>query len=262
MMKHGFFSFHIVDQSPWPIFLSSSVFLLMINSLELFLFKSLSFSFYLSSLFFVLSIYGWGRDISMEGLLQGSHTQLVQKGLKMGMVLFITSEVFFFLSFFWTIFYCSISPTPEIGGWPPTGVQSIDPMGAPLLGTLILISSGMSITWSHHATMEGDKTSSVVSLVITIMLGMVFSLLQLSEYYNAPFSMADSCYGSIFFMSTGFHGIHVILGSTLLAICLFRLSFNHFSKTHHLGYEASIWYWHFVDVVWLFLYVCMYWWSK
>nr|WJQ21829.1 cytochrome c oxidase subunit 3 [Actornithophilus grandiceps] len=262
MMKHGFFSFHIVDQSPWPILMSMSIFTLMVNQLEIFMFKMLPFSLVWSILFMALTLYGWGRDISMEGFLQGSHTSSVQSGLKMGMILFISSEIFFFFSFFWTIFYMSISPSPEIGGWPPTGVQSVDPLGPPLLGTLILISSGISITWSHHSVLEGSKTESIVGLAVTIILGLMFSLLQLNEYYNCSFSVADSSFGSIFFLSTGFHGVHVILGSSLLLICLIRLCYNHFSSTHHLGYEASIWYWHFVDVVWLFLYICLYWWSS
>nr|WIM51565.1 cytochrome c oxidase subunit 3 [Franciscoloa roseicapillae] len=261
MLKHGFFSFHIVDMSPWPLYLSSGVFMVITSILYSMNF-GLNYNLYLSLIFTVLSFYGWLRDVVSEGFLEGNHTLLVQKGLKMGMILFIVSEVLFFLSFFWSLFYCSISPSVEIYSWPPVGVVSLDPMGVPLLGTLVLISSGVSITWSHHSTMEGNKDDTMTSLVLTILMGVTFTALQCMEYFETSFSISDSIFGSIFFMSTGFHGIHVIIGTSMLTVCLFRVMKDQFSAKHHVGYEASIWYWHFVDVVWLLLYLCAYWWGK
>nr|QPN54225.1 cytochrome c oxidase subunit 3 [Osborniella crotophagae] len=263
MLKHGFFPFHIVDNSPWPLYLSCGSFMTIINLIL----KINNMNYYsslwlLNLFFFFMSFYGWMRDVCYEGYLQGNHTLLVQKGLKLGMLLFILSEVFFFLSFFWSLFYYSISPSVEIYSWPPSGLISVNPLGVPLLGTLILISSGISITWSHHSTIEGNKEMAMLSLFLTIVLGVMFTLLQFMEYVECSFTISDSVFGSIFFLSTGFHGIHVIIGTSMLFFCYIRLSLDHFSKTHHIGYEASIWYWHFVDVVWLFLYICMYWWGK
>nr|YP_010890515.1 cytochrome c oxidase subunit III [Colpocephalum eucarenum]WIM51521.1 cytochrome c oxidase subunit 3 [Colpocephalum eucarenum] len=263
MLKSGFFPFHIVDQSPWPLYMSGASYMLLLSGvMYVYNIPNVGFLSMLSILFFFLTLYGWLRDVCNEGFLQGNHTWLVQKGLKMGMVLFITSEVLFFFSFFWSLFYYSISPSVQIYSWPPTGVASVDPMGVPLLGTLILISSGISVTWSHHSIIEGNKSSATISLALTILLGILFSILQFTEYLECSFTISDSVFGSIFFLSTGFHGIHVIIGTMMLLVCLIRIMNNHFSSKHHVGYEAAIWYWHFVDVVWLFLYVCMYWWGS
>nr|YP_009519724.1 cytochrome c oxidase subunit III [Colpocephalum griffoneae]AYC65898.1 cytochrome c oxidase subunit III [Colpocephalum griffoneae] len=263
MLKNGFFPFHIVDESPWPLYMSLGGYMLF--TYTILTINHLSYSFYILVLilFFVFSsFYGWMRDVCSEGFLQGNHTTLVQTGLKTGMVLFIISEVLFFFSFFWSLFYYSVTPSVEIYSWPPTGLESVDPMGVPLLGTLILISSGISITWSHHATMHGDKNGALTSLALTIMMGLIFSVLQFTEYKECSFTISDSVFGSIFFLSTGFHGFHVLVGTFMLIFCFIRMYFNHFSLSHHVGYEAAIWYWHFVDVVWIFLYICMYWWGS
>nr|WIM51627.1 cytochrome c oxidase subunit 3 [Colpocephalum spinicollis] len=263
MLKHGFFPFHIVDFSPWPLYMSTGVYMILMSVLmKINNIHSLEFNLLISLIFTLLSLYGWFRDMVHEGLLEGNHTLLVQKGLKMGMLLFIVSEVLFFFSFFWSLFYYSISPSVELYSWPPSGLMTLDPMGMPFLGTLLLISSGVSVTWSHHSTIEGKKTSAGISLAITIILGMMFTFLQYQEYLNCSFTISDSVFGSIFFLSTGFHGIHVIIGSLMLMVSFVRIFFFHFSKKHHVGYEASIWYWHFVDVVWLLLYVCVYWWGS
>nr|YP_010926074.1 cytochrome c oxidase subunit III [Piagetiella africana]WKF19587.1 cytochrome c oxidase subunit 3 [Piagetiella africana] len=262
-MKTSFFSFHVVSPSPWPLYMSCSSFcllstiLLSINLVPYFILNLV-----LSLTFFFLTFYGWMRDVCYEGFLEGEHTMDVQKGLKMGMVMFITSEVMFFFSFFWSIFYYSLSPSSEIYSWPPVGLMMVNPLEMPLLITLVLLSSGISITWSHHSMLENNKTSASFSLFFTIFLGLGFSVLQVKEYIDCSFTIADSVFGSIFYLSTGFHGFHMILGTSMLIVCYLRMTLNHFSKIHHVGYEASVWYWHFVDVVWLFLYICMYWWSS
>nr|AKH90808.1 cytochrome c oxidase subunit III [Rhinogobio typus] len=187
----------------------------------------------------------------------------VQKGLRYGMILFITSEVFFFLGFFWAFYHSSLAPTPELGGcWPPTGITTLDPFEVPLLNTAVLLASGVTVTWAHHSIMEGERKQAIQSLTLTILLGFYFTALQAMEYYEAPFTIADGVYGSTFFVATGFHGLHVIIGSTFLAVCLIRQIQYHFTSEHHFGFEAAAWYWHFVDVVWLFLYVSIYWWGS
>nr|UHA55338.1 cytochrome c oxidase subunit III [Dimorphopteryx sp. 1 GYN-2021] len=254
-------SFHLVDYSPWPLLGALSTMIMMTGSIKMFNYN-ISNLFLLGVLIILLIMYQWWRDIIRESTFQGLHTSSVTMGMKWGMILFITSEVFFFVSFFWAFFHSSLSPSIEIGGeWPPKGILPFNPFHIPLLNTLILISSGLTITWSHHSMMNENKKESMMGLLITIILGILFSMLQGYEYLEAPFSMADSIYGSTFFMATGFHGIHVLIGTTFLLINFFRLMNNHFSIFHHFGFEASAWYWHFVDVVWLFLYISMYWWG-
>jgi len=191
------------------------------------------------------------------------YTHIVIKGLKWGIILFITSEVLFFFSFFWAFFHSSLSPTFETGLlWPPTGISPFNAFQVPLLNTIILLSSGVSVTWAHHAILENNFSQTFQSLMITIFLGVYFTSLQALEYWEASFSFSDSVYGSTFFIATGFHGIHVIIGTTFLLICWVRHSSRLFSRTHHFGFEAAAWYWHFVDVVWLFLYISIYWWGS
>nr|QEJ81557.1 cytochrome c oxidase subunit 3 [Rhagophthalmus giganteus] len=254
--------FHLVEISPWPILGAFSVMSSMMGLIKWFhLYNNDLLMF--SSLITLLISYQWWRDISREGTFQGLHTMKVANGLRWGMILFILSEVMFFISFFWSFYHSSLSPNIEIGmTWPPKSIQPFNPMQIPLLNTLILISSGISVTWAHHSLMENNFKQSFLGLLITIILGFYFTLLQAYEYFESPFTIADSIYGSTFFMATGFHGIHVIIGTTFLLICLIRHSFNHFSSMHHFGFEAAAWYWHFVDVVWLFLYISIYWWGS
>nr|QPN54272.1 cytochrome c oxidase subunit 3 [Myrsidea sp. ADS-2020] len=262
MMKHGFVTFHIVDESPWPLYMSFGAFAMMSSIVEFTVFLSLNLWKVLLVLsFIILSFSGWVRDVSYEGLMLGQHTLSVQNGLKMGFVLFILSEVMFFLTFFWSLFYFSVGPSVSMGGWPPAGICSVNPLGVPLLGTLLLMSSGVSVTWGHYSMLSDSKSQTLSALLVTLMLGITFSVLQLMEYMESSFSISDSSYGSIFYMSTGFHGLHVLVGSIFLSVCLVRTLFNQVSKYHHVGLELAIWYWHFVDVVWLFLYVCMYLWG-
>ena len=201
----------------------------------------------------------WWRDIIREATIECSHTERVMIGLRWGMILFIVSEVMFFFSFFWSYFYFSFNPSYVLGGvWPPMGLTVLNPYELPLLNTLLLLTSGASLTWCHHAIVLGNKYEAVVGLLVTLALGAIFSFVQLFEYYSAPFSMSDSVYGSIFYLTTGFHGFHVFIGTCFLAVCLYRLFFDHFTTGYHLGFEFAAWYWHFVDVVWLFLYVTFY----
>jgi len=253
--------YHIVDESPWPIYGSLSGIYLTTGFLSWFHLKDLTIAI-VGVVGLILVIFQWWRDISREGTFQGLHTGIVELGLRSGMLLFIISEAFFFLRFFWAYFHCSLSPNIEVGGlWPYAGIKPFNPLGVPLLNTLVLLSSGVSVTWSHHALMTGYKREALIGLVFTVSLGVYFRILQGLEYYEAPFTFADGAYGSTFYIATGFHGIHVIIGTIFLLVCLIRHVKKEFRKRHHFGFEAAAWYWHFVDVVWLFLYLVIYWWG-
>nr|YP_010285480.1 cytochrome c oxidase subunit III [Basiprionota bisignata]UKS07051.1 cytochrome c oxidase subunit 3 [Basiprionota bisignata] len=254
--------FHLVDKSPWPILSALTMMIVFSGFIKWFNFYSINL-FLVSMITSMLIMFQWWRDVIREGTFQGNHTMKVTISLRWGMILFITSEVFFFISFFWSFFHNSLSPSIELGmNWPPFNILTFNPLEIPLLNTLILLSSGITITWAHHSLMENNFKESIISLSMTVMLGFYFTLLQAYEYMEASFSISDSVYGSSFFMATGFHGLHVIIGTTFLMTCLLRLLNNHFSKNHHFGFEAAAWYWHFVDVVWLFLYISMYWWGS
>jgi len=216
------------------------------------------------SLFLVLAVMVvWWRDVIREASFQGHHSLVVQRGLRYGMLLFILSEVVFFISFFWAFFHSALGPDIHLGAvWPPIGIQALNPFEVPLLNTAILLSSGATVTWAHHAMVGGDRKNAILGLTLTVVLGIVFTALQAWEYYEASFTIADSVYGSTFFVATGFHGLHVIVGTTFLAVCLYRILNHHFTKHHHNGFEASIWYWHFVDYIWIFLFVSIYWWGS
>lgn len=253
--------FHLVDQRPWPLIGSLGA-LLITSGIAVW------FNIYNTQLFFIglivllITATQWWRDVTRERTFQGIHTNKVIKGIKWGMILFITSEVFFFLSFFWGFFHRSLAPTIEIGLiWPPIGINPFNALQIPLLNTIILLSSGFTVTWAHHALMENNQKTVSNRLLVTVILGIYFSTLQAIEYIEASFAIADSIYGRSFFIATGFHGIHVLIGTLFLIVCLIRNNIKQFSESHHFGFEASAWYWHFVDVVWLFLYINLYWWG-
>ena len=254
--------YHMVDESPWPLL--SSIAGLFLTSGLAYWFHYNSMNLFICRLILLLLImYQWWRDISCEGALQGLHTSITELGLRWGIILFIVSEIFFFVSFFWAFFHRRLSPRIEVGGiWPPVGIQTFNPFQVPLLNTIILLSSGVRVTWAHHALIEGNFTQTKDGLLITIGLGIYFTILQGLEYYEARFTFADGVYGSTFFIATGFHGLHVIVGTLFLIVTMIRLLNCELRITHHFGFEAAAWYWHFVDVVWLFLYLIIYWWGR
>nr|AXS65725.1 cytochrome c oxidase subunit 3 [Cucujoidea sp. 23 KM-2017] len=262
MDQHKNHPFHLVDYSPWPLLGSLSAMTMMMGLIKWFHFFSISL-FMLGLASTMLVMYQWWRDVVREGTYQGLHTFNVTMGLRWGMILFITSEILFFVSFFWGFFHSSLAPSIDIGmSWPPMGIKPFNPIEIPLLNTLILLTSGLTVTWAHHSLMENNYPQTLHSLILTVILGVYFSILQAYEYIEAPFTISDSIYGSSFFMATGFHGLHVLIGTTFLAVCMFRHLNNHFSSIHHFGFEAAAWYWHFVDVIWLFLYISIYWWGS
>jgi len=211
----------------------------------------------------LLVIYQWARDIHREGTLIGDHSTEVQLSLRIGILLFIASEVIFFVAFFWAFFSASLSPEAAIGRtWSPGGITHLDAFGLPFFATLILLASGFRVTWAHHALLVRKPTESLVGLIATVLLGAYFTSLQLEEYKELSFCFSDSVIGSTFFIATGFHGFHVFIGRILLLISSVRLFQGSFSITRHFGLEAAIWYWHFVDVVWLFLFVSFYLWAR
>lgn len=253
--------FHLVDESPWPLLRSSRAFFLTVGLVIWF--STRTSALMLNGLALILLvIIQWWRDISCEGTFQGRHTGIVELGLRWGIGLFIVSEAFFFLRFFWAFFHRRLRPTLELGGvWPPLGIRVFNPWQVPLLNTLILLSSGVTVTWSHHALIEGNHAEAITSLILTVILGVYFTCLQGYEYLEASFSFSDGVYGRTFYIATGFHGLHVLVGTTFLAVCLIRISRGHLRPLHHFGFEAAAWYWHFVDVVWLFLFISVYWWG-
>jgi cytochrome c oxidase subunit 3 len=268
--------YHMVNPSPWPVTGAASA-LVMFGGAVYYMHSDRAFMdaavFLLGLGLVFFALYGWWRDVVREATFEGRHTAIVQFGLRYGMVLFIFTEVMFFTAWFWAFFDASLFPggagapemvgrTEVLGGvWPPEGVESFNPFGVPLLNTIILLSSGATVTWAHHALREGDRGRTLLGLALTIGLGLIFTSLQAYEYSEAPFAFDEGIYSSTFFMATGFHGAHVILGTIFLTVCFVRAYLGHFKPDHHFGFEAATWYWHFVDVVWLFLFTFIYWWG-
>jgi len=259
--KHGF---HLVDPSPWPIFTAFGTLGLAFGILMFMHNFSGGVSLMFSGLFMLIFVTnGWFKDIVREGVFEGRHTKNVQEGLRWGMLLFIVSEIMFFFAFFWAFFHSSFSPSFDVGGiWTPKGISVLNPWEVPLFNTIILLSSGISITWGHHGLLAGSRKDTFQGLFLTVSLAICFSFLQVFEYCTSLFSISDSVYGSVFFMATGFHGFHILVGTLFLIVCVIRLKYHHFTYTHHFGLEAAAWYWHFVDLVWLFLFVSIYWWGS
>jgi len=253
--------FHLVEFSPWP--LTGSMGALFLTTGLAGWFHGYSMSCMALGLTLVLiTIVQWWRDVVREATYQGFHTNKVSKGLRWGIILFIVSEICFFFAFFWAYFHSSLAPRLELGScWPPAGVTPLNPFEVPLLNTGVLLASGATVTWAHHALIEGEIREGIQGLILTVGLGGYFTYLQGIEYFEASFSIADGAYGSTFFVATGFHGLHVLIGRIFLTVCLVRVYRQHFSTGHHFGFEAAAWYWHFVDVVWLFLYLSIYWWG-
>jgi cytochrome c oxidase subunit 3 len=254
--------YHLVDPSPWPILGAISAGCLTAGTV-LWMHGYGPWLMAVGFLFILACMFVWWRDVIREAVHEGHHNAIVQIGLRYGMALFIASEVMFFSAFFWAYFSAALFPTEAIGHvWPPKTIHPFDPFHLPFLNTLILLLSGTTVTWAHHSLLNGDRKGLVQGLFCTVLLGLSFTGVQAYEYSHAAFGFKDGIYPSTFFMATGFHGFHVIIGTSFLIVCLFRAMKGHFTPTHHVGLEAAAWYWHFVDVVWLFLFVCVYWWGS
>jgi cytochrome c oxidase subunit 3 len=276
--------YHIIDPSPWPFLASVGALVMAIGgvawmqamksgSLHLF---GLDFSaanywiFAIGLLIVLYTMYAWWSDTIKEGN-EGHHTRVVALHLRYGMIMFIASEVMFFVAWFWAFFDAALFPGDAIqvlrndytgGHWPPAGIEVLDPFHLPLYNTIILLLSGTAVTWAHHALLHDDRKGLVWGLALTVGLGVLFSFVQAYEYMHAPFAFRDSIYGATFFMATGFHGFHVLVGTIFLLVCLFRAMAGGFTSKQHFGFEAAAWYWHFVDVVWLFLFAAIYVWAS
>jgi len=290
--KHDY---HLVDPSPWPIVGSAFAFVMMVGAV-LWMHQSYEgfgvlmgkpWIFVIGFAGLLYTMAGWWRDIVKESVEFGNHTPVVKLHLRYGMLLFIASEVMFFVAWFWAYFNAAIFHADVgVAAWPPAGIITLDPWHLPLLNTLILLTSGTTVTWAHHAIQTGDKKGAVQGLLLTVILGAFFTAVQAYEYAHAPFTFGfnglvrapfeagahtllaagagnfAAIYGSTFFMATGFHGAHVIIGTIFLVVCLFRAMGGQFTPERHFGFEAAAWYWHFVDVVWLFLFACIYVWGE
>ena len=268
--------YHLVPPSPWPLVGSISAFVMAVGGIMWM--KTITvgdakiggyvFGIGLIGVLYVMA--AWWTDVIKEAQ-HGDHTRVVQISHRYGMIMFIASEVMFFVAWFWAYFDVSLYPTDAIeymrtdfigGTWPPKGIEALDPWHFPLFNTLLLLTSGTTVTWAHHALLHNDRGALRTGLIFTIVLGALFSCVQAYEYAHAPFPFGGSIFGSTFFMATGFHGFHVIIGTIFLLVCLIRVFYGQFTPTQHLGFEFAAWYWHFVDVVWLFLFACIYVWGS
>jgi cytochrome c oxidase subunit III len=268
--------YHLVDPSPWPLIGSVSAFFMALGAIMWM--KDLTMAgahvgpyvFGAGVIGVLYTMLSWWTDVVREATYEGYHTRVVQLSHRYGMIMFIASEVMFFVAWFWAYFDASLYPNDPLqytrvetlgGTWPPKGIETFDPWHLPLLNTLILLTSGTTVTWAHHALLHNDRQGLKLGLWLTVLLGLVFTFVQAYEYSHAAFGFKGSIYGATFFMATGFHGAHVIIGTIFLAICLFRTYLGHFTPRQHLGFEFAAWYWHFVDVVWLFLFAAIYVWG-
>ncbi|HZH46243.1 MAG TPA: cytochrome c oxidase subunit 3 [Roseococcus sp.] len=257
--------YHLVDPSPWPL-LSAFAGGALVSGIIVHAHGGGNWLLYLGAAAILACMFFWWRDVLKESRTPGLHTAVVRLGLRYGMILFIASEVMFFVAFFWAYFHFALYPDHVSGAataiWPPAGIKTFDPFHLPFLNTMILLLSGCTVTWAHHALINGDRRGLVAGLALTVGLGMAFSALQAWEYAVAPFPFINGgVYPSTFYLATGFHGFHVIVGTIFLAVCLVRAMRGDFTPERHFGFEAAAWYWHFVDVVWLFLFVSIYWWG-
>ena len=264
--------YHLVDPSPWPIVGAVAAFITAVGAIAWMhnMFSAAPLVFGVGIIGILYTMVGWWRDVIREAQFQGFHTRVVQISHRYGMILFIASEVMFFVAWFWAYFNTALFPdeVQEVarvaitgGVWPPKGIETFDPWHLPLLNTLILLTSGTTVTWAHHALLENDREGLKWGLICTVILGALFTCVQAYEYSHAAFGFKGHIYGATFFMATGFHGFHVLIGTAFLLVCLLRALAGHFTPTQHLGFEFAAWYWHFVDVVWLFLFFCIYVWG-
>jgi len=267
--------YHILKPSPWPLLAAVSAFIMLFGAViyispriaqDSILFGVGPWIFLIGLVGVLYAMYVWWADVIDEGEA-GDHTPVVRIGLRYGVIMFITSEVMFFVAWFWNFFKHALYPmgplSPAVDGvWPPAGIETFNPWHLPIINTLILICSGAAATWAHHAIAHDDDRKGLVrGLIIAIVLGVLFTVFQAFEYADAAFSFSGNIYGASFFMATGFHGAHVIIGTIFLFVCYVRALRGGMSKEHHIGFEAAAWYWHFVDVVWLFLFISIYVWG-
>jgi len=274
--------YHIIDPSPWPFIGAIGALLMAIGGVgymrwlsdESFALGAIELAnpwlLFIGLLVVLYTMYAWWSDTVKESL-EGHHTRVVSMHLRYGMLLFIASEVMFFVAWFWAFFDASLFPDEAAqvgrmaytgGQWPPEGLEVLDPLHLPLFNTIILLLSGTTVTWAHHALIHNERGMLKAMLAITVVLGILFSAVQAYEYAVAPFSFSESLYGATFFMATGFHGFHVLVGTIFLIVCLARAMAGQFKPEKHFGFEAAAWYWHFVDVVWLFLFFAIYVWGS
>ncbi len=258
--------YHILNPSIWPFIGSIAAFVMLFGAV-VFFHSDNPWMFIAGFVSVLFVMYVWWSDTVKENQV-GDHTPVVLIGLRYGFILFIMSEVMFFLAWFWSFFKHAMYPMGDMsplqdGQFPPAGIEVFDPWHLPLINTLILLCSGAAATWAHHAIAhDEDRKSMVQGLVVAVGLGVLFTIFQAYEYQHAAFGFSGNIYGANFFMATGFHGFHVIVGTIFLAICMLRAMRGHFTKDQHLGFEAAAWYWHFVDVVWLFLFAAIYVWGS
>ena len=268
--------YHLVRPSIWPLAISFAAGLLAVMGV-LFMhdFKWGDFSFGPGGLILgfglvLACMFFWWRDVIFETVYEKVHNRITEIGLRYGMALFIASEVMFFVAFFWAFFEASLFPNDAHqvlrldhtkGVWPPPQIQPVPPFDLPFMMTLILLLSGCTVTWAHHAIVKGNQKNFIEALTYTVMLGIVFLGVQVFEYSHTTFPFKDGIFPSTFYMATGFHGFHVLVGTIFLFVCWVRAKKGHFTPERHFGFEAAAWYWHFVDVVWLFLFLAIYWWG-
>ena len=261
--------YHLVRPSIWPLVSSFAAGLLAIGAV-LFFHKvelggiNIGLKGVIIGLAAVLAcMFFWWKDIIFESVKEKVHNEVTEIGLRFGMMLFIASEVMFFVAFFWAFFDASLFPSEAIGYiWPPQNIEVLDPFDIPFLMTMILLLSGCTVTWAHHAILEGNQKDMMTALWMSWALGVFFLCFQVYEYTAVSYGFKDGIYASAFFMATGFHGFHVLVGTIFLFVCWRRAKAGHFTKEKHFGFEAAAWYWHFVDVVWLFLFIAIYWWGN
>lgn len=265
--------FHLVNPSIWPMFISFAALFACIGGVFFMHDKDLGKYLLPAGIFFIVfAMFFWWRDVIKEARIDKAHTVPVQTGLRMGMALFILSEIMFFFAFFFSFFYISFLPVDIFSGdwpikagiFPPEGIKTLDAWDVPFLNTLILLLSGTTVTWAHYALINKKHNELVRALKYTVLLGILFSCFQIYEYSHAlhnNFGFKGNVYGANFYMATGFHGFHVLVGTIFLAVCYFRAKKGHFSEKYHLGFEFAAWYWHFVDAVWLFLFASVYVWG-
>ena len=260
--------YHILQPSIWPLVGAASGFVMIFGAV-LWMQGITPFLFWIGFVGVLYTMYGWWAETIEENKV-GDHTPVVRIGLRYGFILFIMSEVMFFAAWFWSFFKHALYPmdpsgqSPAVDGiWPPAGIETFDPWHLPLINTLILLCSGAAATWAHHALVhENNRKDMAQGLLLAVALGVLFTAFQAYEYSHAAFGFGGNIYGANFFMATGFHGAHVIIGTVFLFVCYLRVRAGHFTADNHVGFEAAAWYWHFVDVVWLFLFGAIYIWGS